>query len=71
MGLIAVSCKLQNKSAKTGETGSQETSIFPKGEKTPQKNFTGTTLASRLVQMDAPGTYSIGYAIFEPGARTN
>jgi 4-carboxymuconolactone decarboxylase len=45
--------------------------IFPKGEKAPQENFSGTAWASRLVQMDATGTYSIGNVIFEPGARTN
>jgi quercetin dioxygenase-like cupin family protein/alkylhydroperoxidase/carboxymuconolactone decarboxylase family protein YurZ len=45
--------------------------IFPKGEKTPQANFSGTAWVSRLLQMDATGTYSIGNVIFEPGARTN
>jgi len=45
--------------------------VFPKGEKTPKENFTGTAWVSRLVQMDASGTYSIGNVIFEPGARTN
>lgn len=45
--------------------------IFLKGEKTPQENFTGTAWASRLVGLDATGTYSVGNVVFEPGARTN
>ena len=54
-----------------GDNAAQEKPIFPKGDKTPDENFTGTAWAYRVVQMDASGTYSVGNVIFEPGARTN
>lgn len=57
--------------SKVTDHGVKLQSIFPKGDKTPSENFTGTAWASRLVQQDATGTYSVGNVVFEPGARTN
>ena len=45
--------------------------IFPKGEKAPQENFTGTAWIKILVPKDETGTYSIGNVVFEPGCRNN
>lgn len=45
--------------------------IFPKGEKITNNNFTGTTWLQMLVNNDSIYTTSIGNVTFEPGARTN
>ena len=45
--------------------------IFPKGEKITNNNFTGTAWLQMLVNNDSVYNTSIGNVTFEPGARTN
>lgn len=73
---VAVSCG-GNQSAKVKETNmgnaenKNEKTIFPKGEKAPAENFTGTVWVKILVQKNENISYSIGNVTFEPGARSN
>src|ERR671921_883 len=48
-----------------------EGAIFPKGEKAPAENFTGTVFLQMLAQKTESNNYSIGSVTFEPGARSN
>lgn len=45
--------------------------IFPKGDKAPAENFTGTVYLQPLAPKTANNNYSIGSVTFEPGARSN
>lgn len=45
--------------------------IFPKGEKAPVQNFTGTVWVKMLAARTANNNFSIGSVTFEPGARSN
>lgn len=45
--------------------------IFPKGEKGPNKNFTGNAYNVALVDPDSILTTAVGNVYFEPGARSN
>lgn len=45
--------------------------IFPKGEKAPAANFTGTVYVQPLAPKTANNNFSVASVIFEPGARTN
>lgn len=50
----------------------QETeSVFPKGEKITNSNFTGTAWLQMLVNNDSIYNTTIGNVTFNPGARTN
>ena len=44
--------------------------IFPKGNRAPANNFTGTVWVQLLVPNDSTYTTSVGNVLFEPGART-
>jgi 4-carboxymuconolactone decarboxylase len=68
--MLIISCHTKNdKMNDDKETAANV--IFPKGEKAPKGNFTGTAWVNRLVPRDETGTYSVGNVVFEPGARTN
>lgn len=45
--------------------------IFAKGEKITNDNFTGTVYLNYLVETDSIHNVNIGSVTFEPGARTN
>ncbi|MCB0466039.1 MAG: cupin domain-containing protein [Aequorivita sp.] len=45
--------------------------IFPKGQKGPDKFFTGNAYNYRLVPIDSTYTTLVGNVYFEPGARSN
>lgn len=47
------------------------TSIFPKGEKIINDNFTGTAYVHMMVKGDSLNDVTVGNVTFEPGARTN
>ena len=60
----------------TQESSQQKTSkeleaIFPKGNKGPDKFFTGNAYNYGLVPMDSTYTTLVGNVYFEPGARSN
>lgn len=70
IGLITVSCNQQKKATQTVNSDLQETSIFPKGEKITNQNFTGTANLQMLIAADSLNQISVGNVTFEPGART-
>jgi quercetin dioxygenase-like cupin family protein len=70
IGVLAFSCKGQNKSTLSTKTESQKTIIFPKGEKITNDNFTGTAYLQMLIAPDSLNPTSVGNVTFEPGART-
>jgi len=51
-------------------TTEKNSTIFPKGEKITNENFTGTAYLQMLVKNDSLNTTTIGNVTFEPGART-
>src|ERR1700754_2857097 len=53
------------KSNKNGDT------IFPKGEKITNTNFTGNVHLQQLVMPDSSNTTQVGNVTFEAGARSN
>lgn len=48
-----------------------DNSIFPKGEKVPAENFTGTVYVQPLAPKNENNNFSIGSVTFEPNARSN
>jgi quercetin dioxygenase-like cupin family protein len=67
-GVMAFSCE-QNKS-QTSQTGSQEPTLFAKGEKITNENFTGTAYLHSMINADSLNPNSVGNVTFEPGARS-
>lgn len=55
--------------AQSGKTADLDTA-FPKGERVPAANFTGTAWVHQLVAPDSAFNIPIGNVTFEPGART-
>lgn len=48
-----------------------EGAIFPKGEKAPAENFTGTVYVQPLAPKTENNNFSVASVTFEPGARAN
>lgn len=48
-----------------------ENTIFPKGEKAPPENFTGTVYVQMLAPKTENNNFSIASVSFEPSGRTN
>jgi len=48
-----------------------ENTIFPKGEKAPAENFTGTVFVQMLAPKTENNNFSIASVTFEPSGRTN
>jgi quercetin dioxygenase-like cupin family protein len=48
-----------------------ENAIFPKGEKAPAENFTGTVFVQMLAPKTENNNFSIASVTFEPNARAN
>jgi len=71
LAMGAWSCS--NRQAPTADKGVQlsDDTLFPKGEKVSNNNFTGTVWLHYLVQTDSVHHTNIGSVTFEPGARTN
>ena len=68
----ATACSDQQ-SVKTEKTIMEKTgnTIFPKGEKAPAENFTGTVYVQALSPKTENNNFSVASVSFEPGARTN
>ena len=69
-GVFLFSCNLQNVLAQTTQPGSQKTTVFPKGEKITNDNFTGNAWLQPMVTADSLNPVQVGNVTFEPGART-
>ncbi len=52
-------------------TGTDPGAIFPKGQRAPASNFTGTVWVQSLVAADSAFNVPVGYVTFEPGARSH
>ncbi len=71
IGTVSFSCNQQNESTQTTQLGAQEPTVFAKGEKVTNDNFTGTVWLNYLAETDTVHNVNIGSVTFEPGARTN
>lgn len=71
--LGAVSCANQQAATleKTKMENKSDDAIFPKGEKAPAENFTGTVYVQPLAAKNENNNFSIGNVTFEPNARSN
>src|SRR5688500_16406027 len=72
----AIACSNQQtdntENAKVERTENKnENTIFPKGNKAPAENFTGTVFVQPLASKTENNNFSIGSVTFEPGARSN
>ena len=67
--IIAVSTMVvgQTQTATPVDTGA----IFPKGQRAPAANFTGTVWVYQLIEPDSAFNIPVGYVTFEPGARSH
>lgn len=52
-------------------TSPEQTVIFPKGQRVPPNNFTGTAWVHQLIEADSAFNIPVGNVTFEPGARTH
>ena len=71
---FAAVCSNQNTMEKVNMNStenSNENTIFPKGEKAPADNFTGTVWIQNLASKTDFNNFSIGNVTFESGARSN
>jgi len=64
------SCKQSEKENKEKMSEQSET-LFPKGDKITNNNFTGTAWLNMVMENDSMYDMQIGNVTFEPGARTN
>ncbi|KIC94260.1 cupin domain-containing protein [Flavihumibacter solisilvae] len=62
IGMIVFSCREKSDSA--------QPTIFPKGERINNENFTGTAYLQPLMAADSLNSISVGNVTFEPGARS-
>ena len=69
VGMIGFSCQQQSQSEQSRQSGSQE-SVFAKGERITNDNFTGTAWLNSLINADSINQNAVGCVTFEPGART-
>ncbi|MDQ3801171.1 MAG: cupin domain-containing protein [Acidobacteriota bacterium] len=72
----AIACSnQQSANTEQGKVGKKENKneniIFPKGERAPAENFTGTVYVQPLAPKTENNNFSIGSVTFEPGARSN
>lgn len=64
--LVAISCAQE----KSTDKQSLINSVFPKGAKVTNSNFTGVAYLQNLMNADSLNPTSVGNVTFEPGART-
>lgn len=67
--LLLASCNSKTETATIKEEAATET-VFPKGEKITNDNFTGNAWLYPMVAADSINKTSVGNVTFEPGART-
>lgn len=53
------------------QTEADSGAIFPRGQRAPAANFTGTVWVQQLIQPDSAINIPVGYVTFEPGARSH
>jgi quercetin dioxygenase-like cupin family protein len=65
--LASFATSAQNRPVSETEAGA----IFPKGQRAPASNFTGTVWVQQLIEPDSAFNIPVGYVTFEPGARSH
>lgn len=68
--ILILSCTAIISCAQQGTTNQPDNSVFPKGKKITNENFTGTAYLQPLMEADSLNPTSVGNVTFEPGART-
>jgi quercetin dioxygenase-like cupin family protein len=63
--LLATACYNKNNTKKESNT------VFPKGNKITNNNFTGTAYLQPMIAADSLNPTAVGNVTFEPGARSN
>jgi quercetin dioxygenase-like cupin family protein len=73
VALLIILCTSCNNAGKNTKNESDQTSetIFPKGEKITNDNFTGGAWLHQMITADSMDAIQVGNVTFEPGARTN
>ncbi|MXN90956.1 cupin domain-containing protein [Flavobacterium sp. Sd200] len=69
--LTAAACNNKQSENKMETTKTENTPLFPKGERTPAEYFRGNAYLHPIQQRTANNDFVIGSVTFEPGARTN
>ena len=64
--LVIISCAQENSDNKRSKLNS----VFPKGNRITNNNFTGAAYLQNLMDADSLNPTSVGNVTFEPGART-
>ena len=67
--ILLMACQSKNSKMNSQQEPSANT-LFPKGEKITNDNFTGTAYLQPLIAADSLNPTAIGNVTFEPGART-
>ncbi|QDK80479.1 cupin domain-containing protein [Spirosoma sp. KCTC 42546] len=67
ISLIGSEVRAQTQPATQTDAGA----IFPKGQRAPASNFTGTVWVQQLIEPDSAINIPVGYVTFEPGARSH
>ncbi|ATP55150.1 cupin [Pedobacter ginsengisoli] len=68
IGVVSFSCTQKNETKQTSEL--QNSTVFAKGKKITNDNFTGTVWLENLIQADTLNQNSVGSVTFEAGARS-
>lgn len=71
IGLLILLTSRATNAQTRNETGTDPGAIFPKGQRAPATNFTGTVWVQPLIEADSAINIPVGYVTFEPGARSN
>jgi quercetin dioxygenase-like cupin family protein len=66
ISLASFEANAQTRTESVTDTGA----IFPKGQRAPTTNFTGTVWVQQLIEPDSAFNIPVGYVTFEPGARS-
>ena len=69
--LLAILACNQASAQTREETVTDTGAIFPKGQRAPATNFTGTVWVQQLIEPDSAFNIPVGYVTFEPGARSH
>jgi quercetin dioxygenase-like cupin family protein len=70
VAMVIYSCNKPNGSGQEHQTETQESTVFAKGKKIENNNFTGEVWLENLVDADSLNQNSVGSVSFEPGARS-
>ena len=70
MAAIILSCNRAADNKSASKMSAEDNSIFPKGAKITNANFTGTAYLQPLIAADSLNPTAVGNVTFEPGARS-